>query len=320
MEYTIVEPSFELFEPCTPSNHMEFLEKCIRTCYKSEEHIKEGSAAALMEKVVNKFGHHSVIEHCNVCMWVPMDHFSSIAALEALHQASPLFALSTTNVGKTIYISGNLRLWRRAYRDTQESTNPILKDIFSILAEEYPFFFPKGTERTTSVVSIDTNPFTNQDELSENLLSRHTTLTGRFIGSRTMSHQLVRHRLAAYSQESQRYCNYGKKGFQFIVPPTFSKEVIPDHSFPMSDAEMFCIGVQQAYNQYLIALDRGIPPEDARAILPNATKTEVVATYTLEMWKHVIEHRGHNPKAQWEIRDLCLSAEKQINERLGWNI
>lgn len=189
-----------------------------------------------------------------------------------------------------------------------------------ILGENFPFFFdPYPGHSCSEVRLLDSNPATNHSFLSREEMMKHMTLTGKFIGSRTMSHQLVRHRLAAYSQESQRYCNYGTKGFQFVIPPSIPEDYDSPRSLT-SPRESFIQSCTNDYMKYKAFLERGIPPEDARAVLPNATKTEVVATYTLEIWKHVIEHRGHNPKAQWEIKDLCLAAEQQINGLIGWEI
>jgi hypothetical protein len=109
------------------------------------------------------------------------------------------------------------------------------------------------------------------------------------------SHQLVRHRIAAYSQESQRYCDYGKLGFQVIMPPSIKIR-------SEADQQRWLDGKQAAYNEYLYWREVGVPPEDARFDLPNASKTEVVATYNLRMWRHLLKERWMNKHAQWEIR------------------
>lgn len=129
----------------------------------------------------------------------------------------------------------------------------------------------------------------------------HMSITVKFIGDRSMSHQLVRHRLAAYSQESQRYCSYGKKGFTFVCPPT-----IRDDSGLF---EFWCKKRLDDIREYELYINNGVPPEDARSVLPNAMKTEVVTTYNLRQWRHVFAERALNPKAQWQIRMImgdCL--------------
>lgn len=157
----------------------------------------------------------------------------------------------------------------------------------------------------------------------------HGSITVKIICDRACSHQLVRHRIAAYSQESQRYCDYGGTGLTVICPPRIA-ELPPgryelcwlgaDHhcewwrvddvnlkerllgSAELSRANRWLDHKLACYRLYCDFRDEGIPPEDARSVLPNATKTEVVTTYNLRQWRHVFEHRALNPRAQWEIR------------------
>lgn len=131
----------------------------------------------------------------------------------------------------------------------------------------------------------------------------HLSITVKMIGDRAMSHQLVRHRLAAYSQESQRYCNYGKKGFHVICPEGIDKD-------------RFTQKIEIACKEYLHLLALGHKPEDARILLPNAMKTEVVTTYNLRQWRHVFKHRALNPKAQKQIRYLTSCCLKQFAKLL----
>ena len=144
----------------------------------------------------------------------------------------------------------------------------------------------------------------------------HVSLTARVVCSRACSHQLVRHRLAAYSQESMRYCNYGKRGLQVICPPLVGLE--PGEYAGLTGSVLqrrWLQSVQEAYNEYLWELEMGVKPEDARFMLPNATKTEVVATYNLRTWQHVLAIRT-DPHAQWEIRGIMQSILDDLQKRL----
>ena len=150
----------------------------------------------------------------------------------------------------------------------------------------------------------------------------HEVLTARIVCSRAASHQLVRHRLGAYSQESMRYCNYGKQNaLQVICPPSIG---IPagmsnslEHLKSLNARRCHWINtITGAYREYLRELKDGIRPEDARFVLPNATKTEVVVTYNLRMWRHVIRERGLNKKAQWEIRGIFSDIYDDLKLRL----
>jgi len=155
----------------------------------------------------------------------------------------------------------------------------------------------------------------------------HQSVSVRIICSRACSHQLVRHRLAAYSQESQRYCNYGKKGFQFIAPPSvmllpgeyatdhYDWYLYPDEGeailIPETVRRTYLGSLQGAHDSYML-LSEHIPPEDARYLLPNASKTEIVVTMNLRMWQHVFRERAFNEHAQWEIRGIFKGIFEQF--------
>ncbi len=121
--------------------------------------------------------------------------------------------------------------------------------------------------------------------------------------SRACSHQLVRHRIASYSQQSQRYVN-GEK-FGFVTP----KE-IGDKSLLR---EMYIEYMEQTTNFYKFLVESGIKKEDARYILPNATKTNIVVTMNARELLHFIELRT-NPRSQWEIRELAKEMLRQLKE------
>jgi thymidylate synthase (FAD) len=122
----------------------------------------------------------------------------------------------------------------------------------------------------------------------------HVALTVTFVCSRTCSHQLVRHRLASYSQESQRYCNYNKnEELEIILPVDLSYE----------HEEIMKLSAKISYTGYKYLVSNGCKPEDARAVLPNCCKTEVVTTMNLRQWRHYFKIRC-DKHAQEEIRTM----------------
>jgi thymidylate synthase (FAD) len=152
----------------------------------------------------------------------------------------------------------------------------------------------------------------------------HCSISARIICSRACSHQIVRHRLAAYSQESQRYINYGRcAGLKVVAPPSLefpagnyydsglgnpsawyrSAGPTDNTLIPELRKANWLRAVEASYLAYIAELNVG-RPEDARYLLPNATKTELVMTMNLRMWRHVLRERAQNPKAQWEIRGI----------------
>lgn len=126
----------------------------------------------------------------------------------------------------------------------------------------------------------------------------HASVTFKVCGiSRACSHQLVRHRLASYSQESQRYNRYEFLGDEwYVVPPKIEMDKIKLEQYRDTMHTLSC--------QYYGLLLNGIPPEDARFILPEATKTTVVVTMNLRELHHFIKLR-FDSHAQWEIYELA---------------
>ena len=113
-------------------------------------------------------------------------------------------------------------------------------------------------------------------------------------GSRAFTHQLVRHRLCAFSQQSQRYVS--EKEFSFVIPPSIEKK--PEA------IELFNETMETLKKNYRKLQELGIKNEDARFVLPNAVKSEIVISANLREWRHILELRCA-PDAQWEIRGIC---------------
>jgi len=114
--------------------------------------------------------------------------------------------------------------------------------------------------------------------------------------SRALTHQLVRHRLASYNQQSQRYVTYAEEP-SFVIPPDVAADAEARVEF-----EAAC---HAAFGAYRRLLDAGIPAEDARYLLPNAMETKIVVTMNIRELLHFFELRCCN-RAQWEIRALAL--------------
>ena len=123
----------------------------------------------------------------------------------------------------------------------------------------------------------------------------HVTFTFGIEGvSRALSHQLVRHRIASYSQQSQRYVDGAH--FGYVVPPSVQENEEALHTFETQ--------MTSATAAYAILRDCGIPAEDARFVLPNATDTKIICTFNVRSLYNFFEHRCCN-RAQWEIRELA---------------
>lgn len=137
----------------------------------------------------------------------------------------------------------------------------------------------------------------------------HYSITFKVICDRAVSHQIVRHRVASYSQESQRYCNYTKDGFQnevTFIQPGFIKL----GTMTYAAWERSCRTEEQAYF-YLIG--EGCTPQEARAVLPNCTKTELVCTMNMREIRHFLKLRTSKAAdpAICEVAGMLLDEMKQ---------
>lgn len=167
----------------------------------------------------------------------------------------------------------------------------------------------------------------------------HASITVRIVGSRSMTHQLVRHRIASYSQESQRFVNYSKDkhGSEIVfIDPMFKVEgkrytyeqyekLFDHYSGNNEDAPQEFMHMFKAYthfeencrmveNEYMeIVEECFVNPEDARELLPNSCKTEIVITANLRVWRHIFAERAVNNKAQFQIRYLTQGILKEFN-------
>ncbi|HDH63342.1 MAG TPA: FAD-dependent thymidylate synthase, partial [Firmicutes bacterium] len=117
--------------------------------------------------------------------------------------------------------------------------------------------------------------------------------------SRSLTHQLVRHRLASFTQKSQRYVD--ERNFTFVEPPKVEEN--PEAH------EIYVNFMKTVRETYKKLREFKIPKEDARFVLPNATTTEIVITANLREWRHIVELRG-SEHAQWEIRRMTIEILK----------
>ena len=138
-------------------------------------------------------------------------------------------------------------------------------------------------------------------------------ITAKFICDRGVSHEIVRHRTMSFAQESTRYCNYSKSKFGQEL--TF---IEPAWEFPSSDIinikERFEAILGETEANYMELITLGFKPQEARAVLPNALKTEMVVTAFIDDWKHFFELRCDSA-AHPDIRKLALDLQKQFIDR-----
>ncbi|MBQ7607520.1 MAG: FAD-dependent thymidylate synthase [Desulfovibrionaceae bacterium] len=139
----------------------------------------------------------------------------------------------------------------------------------------------------------------------------HGHVSVRFVCDRGITHEIVRHRLASYSQESTRYANYADNRFGreiTVIKPCFWQE----------DSEAYAIwlsAMQRAEEAYLALIDGGAKAEEARSVLPNSLKTELIATANLREWRHILALRCAK-RAHPQMREIMLSLLEKLHKRI----
>jgi len=151
----------------------------------------------------------------------------------------------------------------------------------------------------------------------------HATATFHLVCDRGVSHELVRHRIASFSQESTRYCNYGKGDVAFVVPCGYSRNVPPGvynstdgHMTDTFPADVWFRSMLGAEEDYKRLLKLGQPPQLARSVLPNSLKTEVVITANFREWRLILQQRTSS-KAHPDMQCLMALVKKQLVERFA---
>lgn len=139
----------------------------------------------------------------------------------------------------------------------------------------------------------------------------HFNIAVKFTTDRGISHEIVRHRLASFCQESTRYCNYGQERFGEEIT------VIKPIDIPNSGHEfdIWKDAMHKAERYYFYLVGSGCKPQTARAVLPTCVKTELVMTANLREWRHFIKLRA-SEAAHPDIRILAKDLLKQFKEQI----
>lgn len=244
-----------------------------RTAYKSEDKITEDSATTFVKRIIN-LEHSSVLEHGTVYLFynINLENFNINNSILDRYQANPFsrYKITIYNNEINLYITTNYR----------------------VIVEN-------GWEDDLIYLS----------EPLEHHIKRHSL---KIICDRSISHQIVRHRGLSVTQESQRYCNYSKNKFNnnvtFIIPSNFplieGEYILEDNTYQIKtneNAERISAKNEvfgylldmcyQAEKYYFQALEKGLTPQIARKILPNATKTELFITGYQDDWEHFLKLR-----------------------------
>ena len=267
------------------------IERCGRVCYKSEGQITDGSALKFVKMLIDR-NHLAMTEHAPIVLRV-----TERLANAVLRLGHGTFLNVTLNgVEERYIISGNVRAWINLING--ETVIPASADIRHTLAvylqaslgeEKYSLLFGR---LVVSDIKGDNNYLLSQEDVLAlpNLTTyeamAHLYLTCLFTCDRGVSHEMVRMRVASFAQESTRYCNYSKDRFG-------SEITVIDPHFKGSANIAWNVACIKAEEEYFAMLDWGLTPQEARTVLPNSLKTEVVMTCNLAEWQHVFNLRYH---------------------------
>lgn len=162
-------------------------------------------------------------------------------------------------------------------------------------------------------------------DLGHESVLEHESISVRFICNRGFTHELVRHRLCAYSQESTRYCNYSAEKFgghiTFIIPPWVNIRPGEYSKASRTNAE---IGSKDYYWADMVAYSEltyqrltefGCKPEEARGVLPIDLKTEIVCTANIREWRHILKLRTSN-RAHPQMRELMIPLLTEFQDKI----
>lgn len=139
----------------------------------------------------------------------------------------------------------------------------------------------------------------------------HYSFSVHFVCDRGISHEIVRHRLASYCQESTRYCNYslGKFDGEITVVEPFNL------TRGTEGWQYWKVACQMAEKSYFHLLDWGCSPQEARAVLPNSLKTEVVMTANIREWRHFLQLRT-SPAAHPQMREIATPLLRELQKKI----
>ena len=299
----LIKPNFEIITQ-NPNNDgmLKHIELCGRVCYKSEDKIKDNTAAIFVNGLI-KSGHTSVLEHGTVYLKVNVN------------QRDTYFKYCGNKYSKTNSI-GEVETTINDYKGLRENPN---LEWFGFITTNYR-------------VLVENKWLDDLQYQCEPTEFHEKRVTVKFICDRGISHEFVRHRVFSFSQESTRYCNYSKNKFgnelTFIIPNWFSglklsseeesAEVYGDQIvnrwYSSNDTEnMWVISLLDQEITYIELLEKGWLSQQARTILPNSLKTELMMTGFVTDWKHFFELRcskAAHPQAQ----ELAIPLEQEFKK------
>ena len=293
----LIESSVQIIEEKDP---YKMIELAGRTCYKSEDKITENSAKEFVDRMI-KLGHGAMLEHGTIYLKIDKTEDGHLPPARLYwSDGNHKKYTKVRKHGNSIYVTTNLR------------------------------------------VIVENNRLDDLQYQVEPTEHHEKRITAKFICDRGVSHEFVRHRVFSFAQESTRYCDYSKDKFRnditYIIPSWLDlpegkysdwdndwcdvselKLLYPEVDNLSDPANCFLQSIKNAEYLYSILINRGWKPQQARQVLPNATKTELVMTGFESDWEHFFELRcsgAAHPDAKKladELKSLMNVKNSELN-------
>lgn len=265
----LIESSVQIIEEKDP---YKMIELAGRTCYKSEDKITENSTKEFVDRMI-KLGHGAMLEHGTIYLKIDKTEDGHLPPARLYwSDGNHKKYTKVRKHGNSIYVTTNLR------------------------------------------VIVENNRLDDLQYQVEPTEHHEKRITAKFICDRGVSHEFVRHRVFSFAQESTRYCDYSKDKFgndiTYIIPSWLDlpegkysnwdndwcdvselKLLYPEVDNLSDPANCFLQSIKNAEYYYFMLINRGWKPQQARQVLPNATKTELVMTGFESDWEHFFELR-----------------------------
>ena len=293
----LIESSVQIIEEKDP---YKMIELAGRTCYKSEDKITENSAKEFVDRMI-KLGHGAMLEHGTIYLKIDKTEDGHLPPARLYwSDGNHKKYTKVRKHGNSIYVTTNLR------------------------------------------VIVENNRLDDLQYQVEPTEHHEKRITAKFICDRGVSHEFVRHRVFSFAQESTRYCDYSKDKFgndiTYIIPSWLDlpegkysnwdndwcdvselKLLYPEVDNLSDPANCFLQSIKNAEYYYFMLINRGWKPQQARQVLPNATKTELVMTGFESDWEHFFELRcsgAAHPDAKKladELKSLMNVKNSELN-------
>lgn len=279
----IIKPGFEILPRDEQRGGISIIELAARTCYKTEDRITEGSADRMVKMLIQRH-HEAMLEHGDYIFMLEDYHILDNIAYSLrrlMEDGDDVPMLWFTNINERPIISGNIRAWRELLATRCAAAYYFTGAIDPIYtADLIPEDERVEDSRIKQIHYSDLQGFKEK--------SVHLRQTVRFTVDRAITLEFVRHRVMSFAQESTRYCDYsnGKHGDGItVIEPSF----LTEHTEPYDLWKRQCMSADVSYKT---EKRLGLKPQEARTVLPQSTKAELVMTGTLRQWDHFFDMRA----------------------------